>query len=84
KDWFQQYFAQVGIEAPYWFIHYWWELDVPAPEGTDLSQFPELLEPWLARSGVVWGGMAGGQDSTLWSWDGKEAEFVRLADVECY
>lgn len=84
EDWFKQYFAQVGFEAPYWFIHYWWEVDAPAPEGTDLSKFPELLEPWLGRSGVIWGSMAGGQDATLWSWDGDEAKFVSLAWGESY
>ena len=82
--WTEQYFAQVGLEAPYWFIHYWWEVDAPAPEGTDLKNFPQLLEPWLGRSGVIWNSMAGGQDATLWSWDGDQASFVEIAWVESY
>jgi hypothetical protein len=60
-NWLQHYFAQIGPEAPYWFIRNWWEIDAPAPDGTDLTDFPELLEPWLCRSGVIWGSMAGGQ-----------------------
>lgn len=84
KNWSSVYHKQVGTDAPFWFIRYWWEVDIPAPKETDLREFPEHLVPWLGRSGVIWGSMAGGQDAELWSWNGEVAEFVNLAWCESY
>ncbi|RBP47475.1 hypothetical protein DES53_101272 [Roseimicrobium gellanilyticum] len=64
-----------------WFINYWWEVKDPAPDkywnfSYDMKTAPGTV-PWLVRSGESSGDLSGGEDAGLWSWDGKQAEYVR-------
>jgi hypothetical protein len=66
----------------WWFMHYWWDIEDPprrdelGPPGMPLS-VPAGESPWLVRSGLQWGTLAGGENEELWSWDGRAARFIR-------
>jgi hypothetical protein len=66
----------------WWFIHYWWTVeDPPKPNGRwshgKVLTVPDGADPWLVVSGLHWGALAGGEVAELWSWNGKDARFVK-------
>jgi hypothetical protein len=66
-------------DAFWWFVHMWWRVEDPPDKRTYEPAIEPSVpngEPWLAVSGMSWGGLAGGEDADLWSWDGEKAEFV--------
>ena len=73
-------------ETFWWFTDYWWHIeDPPRPNSfwthdTELKTF-DGTDPWLVVSGLSWGSLAGGETADLWSWDGKQAEFVRNVGI---
>jgi hypothetical protein len=80
SDWEQVY--QHDNSSFWWFIHNWWDIEDPPRQdepwrwGKPLS-FPSGESPWLVRSGLQWGMLAGGEDAELWSWNGQTARFIR-------
>lgn len=71
----------------WWFVHYWCSID-ETPEriesfgGRTKSQWEEAdvpsgSEAWLVESGLQWGPMAGGCNTDLWLWNGRECRFAK-------
>jgi hypothetical protein len=69
-------------ESFWWFTNYWWHIEDP-PKPNSLwtrnsePKTPDGTDPWLVVSGLSWGTLAGSERADLWSWNGREALFVR-------
>jgi hypothetical protein len=69
-----------------WFTNYWWYIEDPIRPDSLWMQDSALktipgTDPWIVVSGLSWGSLAGGETADLWSWDGKQAEFVQTVGV---
>jgi hypothetical protein len=72
-------------EAFWWWMDYSWAIeDRPNLKSFRCNkqdiQLPHGESPWLVNSGLSWGPLAGGGTTELWSWNGREAKFIR--DIE--
>jgi hypothetical protein len=73
-------------ESFWWFANYWWHIEDPPRTNSLWEQDTELntsdgADPWLVVSGLSWGSLAGGETADLWSWDGRQARFVRNVGI---
>ncbi len=80
RQWWETY--KHPEEAFWWWIDYWWKIeDRPNTKRSRFRkqdlQVPDGESPWLVTSGLRWGPLAGGATTELWSWNGREAKFVR-------
>ena len=69
-------------EAHRWWIDYWWNIEDPPDPASilyreDVIEVPHGESPWCVRSGLSWGPQTGGVDIELWSWNGREAKYLR-------
>lgn len=74
------------IEAPWWSVSYWWSVGAPSPEDDHLAffKFPTGKTAWTVGHGTMWGSLAGGETTELWSWDGTRAEFLGVISVTSF
>jgi hypothetical protein len=64
---------------------HWWTIDdAPDSEPDNMSvgdwhniDIPKGSVPWVVSVGSMYGPLAGGGHSEVWSWDGREASFVQ-------
>jgi hypothetical protein len=73
-----------------WFARFWWSIDdsperefsLNMPEGRtffwwDEDDVQDGESPWLVTVGHSYGPLAGAGHQELWSWDGRQAKFVK-------
>jgi hypothetical protein len=71
-----------------WFVRYWWDVvdETFASSTSFLLDTPldpdHPLTPLTVVEGLQWGSLAGGETTSIWSWDGVEEKFMRVVTTK--
>jgi hypothetical protein len=65
----------------WWCVRQWWDVSDHDKEGSTMPALAPDEVPWFVSSGLCWGGLAGGEDTELWAWNGRKERFVQELSV---